>query len=85
MECVVAREEVSEARLLAILNERLAESPRCEDCNFPGPILRLEVPDERGCNWDDRPTLLREGQSTYPCAAWALRVVQEASKQYNLA
>ena len=81
----MAREQVTEAQLLAILNERLTESDRCAGCTFPGPILRLEQPNADGCNWDDRPVLLREGQSTYPCAAWALRVVQEASKQYNLA
>ena len=80
----MAREEVSEARLLAILNEKLAESDRCEDCTFPGPIHRLKEPNEDGCNWDQLPILSCEGRSTYRCAAWALRVVQEASKQYNL-
>ena len=35
-----ARAEVSGARLLSILNEKLAESDRCEDCTFPGPIHR---------------------------------------------
>ncbi len=80
----MAREEVSEARLLAILNEKLAESDRCEGCTFTGPIHRRKEPDDGGCNWDQPPTLSCEGRSTYRCAAWALRVVQEASKRYNL-
>ncbi len=80
----MAREEVSETRLLAILNEKLAESDRCKDCTFPGPIPRLMEPNEDGCNWDQPPILSCEGRSTYRCAAWALRVVQEASKQYKL-
>ena len=41
-------------------------------------------PHEDGCNWEQLPILSCEGRSTYRCAAWALRVVQEASKQYNL-
>ena len=80
----MAREEISGTRLLAILNEKLAESERCEDCTFSGPIQRLQEPDEGGCNWDQLPILGCEARSTYRCAAWALRVVQEASKQYNL-
>ncbi len=80
----MAREEVAAARLLSILNEKLAESDLCEDCTFTGPIHRLMEPDEAGCNWDQLPVLSCEGRSIYRCAAWALRVVQEASNQYNL-
>ena len=46
----MAREEVSETRLLAILNEKLAESDRCKDCTFPGtralhptPVYRIDT------------------------------------------
>ena len=80
----MVREEVSEERLLAILNEKLAENDRCKDCTFPGPIHRLMEPNEDGGNGDQLPTLSCGGRSTYPCAAWALQVVQQASKQYNL-
>ncbi len=80
----MAREEVSEARLLAILNEKLAESDRCQGCTFTDPIRKRGEPREDGCNWDQPPVLSCEGRSTYRCAAWALRVVQEASKRYNV-
>ena len=80
----MAREGVSEARLLAILNEKLAGGDRCDDCTFLGPLHRLEEPDEEGCNWHQLPILICEGRSTYHCAHWALKVVQDASKQFNL-
>lgn len=78
------RESVSRAHLLELLNAQLAEYSGCEDCQFDGPIFRLQEPDVDGANWSDVITLRCSGRAAGPCLDHAPYAIAIVRRSYNL-
>lgn len=80
----MARQELTERELLAILNEQLSTHDRhdtCAGCRFTS-IARLRGTDETGCNWSHA-NLQCSGQPAAVCRPAADRVVSVAREKYN--
>jgi len=78
------RKLVSPDRLLRLLNQRLAGYGHCERCKLMGPIRRLAEPEEDGRNWSRYIPLVCEGGSAGGCIRLAERIIDDATREYNL-
>ena len=79
------REEVSEKRLLELLNAELAKHDVCEDCRFDTPVHRLRQADADGANWSDVMNLRCSGVEAAPCVGVARQAITKVRARYNLA
>lgn len=78
----MAREVLSEEKLLDWLNAELAKHDICEDCRFTS-VMRLRGTDAAGCNWSS-PNLRCSGRPAAPCQPIANELVGQAQARFNL-
>lgn len=74
---------VTVEQLVAVLNEELAKLPECAEVRVDQSLLRLQFPDQTGCNWSQDPVTLTGG-SPEACSKSAGRVISQAAARYNL-
>jgi hypothetical protein len=78
------RELVSEEELLSILNKEFSKYEECENCKFAG-VVKLAEADKDGCNWSLANVSVRcSGVPEKKCHPFAVSVVAEAGKRYNI-
>jgi hypothetical protein len=78
------RKLVSPERLLRLLNHRLEAYGNCPTCHFAGPIRRLDEPADDGRNWSRFVALVCESGVAGGCARLAERIIDDATREYNL-
>jgi hypothetical protein len=78
----MAREDLTEQVLLAILNQQLLAHDNCSSCRFDG-IGRLRNIDDNGCNWYNA-NLRCSGRPAEICLPVAREVISTAQEKYNL-
>jgi hypothetical protein len=78
------RKIVSPERLLRLLNQRLEGYGNCHSCHFVGPIRRLEELEEDGRNWSRFIALVCANGVGSGCARLAERIIDDATREYNL-
>ena len=76
------RELVSEARLVELINERLADTEAASHSRYSG-VYTLREPDEEGCNWSAG-HFSAGGDPRELCGPVVARVVREMQAKYNL-
>lgn len=78
------RKLVSAERLLRLLNQRLEGYGHCHGCTLVGPIRRLAEPEEDGRNWSRFIPLVCGNASGGGCVRLAERIIDDATREYNL-
>lgn len=78
------RKLVTPDRLLHLLNSRLESYGHCHNCQFVGPIHRLQDPDDQGRNWSRFIPLVCQSGVGSGCARLAERIIDDAAREYNL-
>jgi hypothetical protein len=78
------RKLVSPDRLLRLLNQRLEAYGHCHSCRLMGPIKRLAEPDDDGRNWSRYIPLVCASASAGGCIRLAERIIDDATREYNL-
>lgn len=78
------RKLVSPDRLLRLLNQRLEAYGHCHECRLVGPIRRLAEAADDGRNWSRYIPLVCGGGSAGGCARLAERIIDDATREYNL-
>jgi hypothetical protein len=73
------RQLVSEEELISILNAGLSKYEDYKDCHFMEGVVKLDEPDDEGCNWA---TVYLRGV----CAdrRYAYELVADAKKNFNI-
>lgn len=79
-----SRTLVTPERLLQLLNQRLAGYGHCPDCRLTGPIRPLGQPDDDGRNWSRYIALVCANQAGPGCARLADRIIDDATKEFNV-
>lgn len=78
------RKLVSPDRLLRLLNQRMEGYGHCHGCSLVGPIRRLNEPEEDGRNWSRFIPLVCGSASAGGCIRLAERIIDDATREYNL-
>ena len=78
----MARKEVTEQELIAIINNELAKREECTGCRVRG-IMALQQPDGDGCNWSE-PIVSCSGVPASVCLATANQLVAQTRARFNL-
>ena len=76
------RELVSKARLVELINERLAGTEAASHSRYSG-VYTLREPDEEGCTWSAG-SFSAGGDPRELCGPVVARVVREMQAKYNL-
>ncbi len=66
--CKPSRKIVSTDVLVTMMNQELQGYDVCEDCQFDGPILKLQSLAGDGCNWSDQVIIRCSGRSIWRSA-----------------
>ena len=78
----MARKEVTENQLVAIIKGELVKQEECAGCRVNG-IVALREPDDEGCNWSE-PCISFSGVPVDVCRTVAAQVVARARTNFNL-
>lgn len=78
----MSRTLVTEAGLVAYLNQELLKHDTCAGCRFEH-VAELSAPDSDGCNWAD-PNLRCSGVPVDVCLPAAQDVVRVARAAFNI-
>jgi hypothetical protein len=79
------RELLSSEELIEIMNLELANHKECADCQFAGPVRRLDMPYPDGGNWSRSLTVRGRPSDPQACGETAADVIVLAAEHYNLA
>ena len=83
--CKPSRKIVSTDALVTMMNQELQGYDVCEDCQFDGPILRLQSLAGDGCNWSDQVIIRCSGRSIDThCLRAVLKVLDDVRSRYNI-
>jgi len=81
----MAREIVSAAELITILNEELAKCPENAACEFTMIDFKLSKPDDTGCNWHSAEVVIcNDRVPPRIIEQVTARIISAAKEKYNV-
>lgn len=77
------RSLVTAQELTELLTNELQKQEDCQHCKLTG-IIRLQLPDQDGCNWSENVTLSSGSIPNALASSHANQIILEARRRFNL-